>query len=130
MSRLTIRRLDDRIQVAVVAAYCNDRAAILDSTEPTGMPDWRFPNSLRKFTHPNVAALVCPRPLQIQAGDHDQLFQINGARKVGRAVRQLYARLNVADRFSYFEFVGRAFRAQPELFVTSGAPAAGRANQP
>ncbi|MGI8437860.1 MAG: hypothetical protein ACR2NX_13330 [Chthoniobacterales bacterium] len=99
--------LDERIRVAVVAAYFNDRAAILDSSEPFGESDWRFPKSLSVFQDDVLAALICPRPLQIQAGDHDQLFPIAGVRKTVPAVRGIYERRGVSDRFSFVEFVGR-----------------------
>ncbi len=99
--------LDDRIRVAVVAAYFNDRENILDTTEPFGMPDWRFPNSLSIFQDHVLVALVCPRPLQIQVGDHDQLFPIAGARRALPLAKASYERLNLGQRFSFMEFVGR-----------------------
>ncbi len=99
--------LDDRIRVAVVAAYFNDRKAILDATEPFGNSDWRFPNSLSVFQDATVASLICPRPLQVQAGDHDQLFPIAGARRAIPGARVPYARLKIEDRFSFVEFAGR-----------------------
>jgi dienelactone hydrolase len=99
--------LDDRIRVAVVAAYFNDRQAVLDSSEPFGRSDWRFQNSLSVFHDTTMAALICPRSLQIQAGDHDQLFPIEGVRKTVPAARNFYERLNIGERFSFVEFVGR-----------------------
>ncbi len=99
--------LDDRIRVAVVGAYFNDREQILNSSEPFGMTDWRFSKSLSDFHDVNIAALVCPRPLQIQAGDHDQMFPIEGTRRVVPEARSLYERLQLPARFSYVEFVGR-----------------------
>ncbi|MFN2509277.1 MAG: alpha/beta hydrolase family protein [Chthoniobacterales bacterium] len=99
--------LDERIRVAVVAAYFNDRKAVLALGEPSDLSDWRFHNSLSVFQDPTMAALICPRPLQIQAGDHDQLFSIAGTRRTVPAARALYERLNVGQRFSFVEFVGR-----------------------
>lgn len=99
--------LEPRIRVAVVAAYFNDREAVLDSSEPTGFLDWRFPDSLTLWRDPSVAALVAPRPLLIQAGNQDQLFPIAGARRAAPEVGRVYARLGVADRFEFREFVAR-----------------------
>ncbi|MDM0021507.1 alpha/beta hydrolase family protein [Variovorax saccharolyticus] len=99
--------LDPRIRVAVVAAYFNDREAVLDGSEPTGFLDWRFPDSLTLWRDPSVAALVAPRPLLIEAGNQDQLFPIAGARKVAPEVERVYQRLGVADRFEFREFVAR-----------------------
>ena len=99
--------LDPRIKVSVVAAYFNDRAQVLDSSEPNGFSDWRFPNSLGALRDPNIAALVCPRPLQIQAGNQDQLFPVKGARKTAPEARAFYSQLGLESKFDYHEFVGR-----------------------
>lgn len=99
--------LDSRIRVAVVAAYFNDRAEVLDSNEPFGFYDWRFSHSQGVLRDPQIAALVCPRPLQIQAGTQDQLFPVEGARKVVPEAREYYRKLGLEARFEYHEFVGR-----------------------
>ena len=99
--------LEERIRVAVVAAYFNDREEVLNSAEPFGMTDWRFPKSLSVFHDANMVALICPRPLQIQTGNHDQLFPIAGARRIVPDARRVYERLQRGERFSFVEFVGR-----------------------
>jgi dienelactone hydrolase len=126
--------LEERIAVGVVAAYFNDRKSILEASEPFGNSDWRFANSLSIFQDPTVAALICPRPLEIQAGDHDQLFPVEGARRAASDAAGIYARLNVADRFSYLEFVGRhdfngeeAWRFIDRYFSKSKPPEVARA---
>lgn len=99
--------LEPRIRVAVAAAYFNDRESILDKSEPTGFLDWRFQDSLSLWRDPWVAALVAPRPLLIEAGNQDQLFPIEGARRTAPQAAQVYEKLGVADRFRFLEFVGR-----------------------
>ncbi|HEY4372703.1 MAG TPA: prolyl oligopeptidase family serine peptidase [Burkholderiales bacterium] len=99
--------LDPRIRVAVAAAYFNDREAVLDSSEPHGFLDWRFPDSLTLWRDPSVVALVAPRPLLIESGNQDQLFPIAGARKTAPQAAALYQRLGIGDRFEFDEFVGR-----------------------
>ncbi len=99
--------LEPRIRVAVVAAYFNDREAILDKSEPHGFLDWRFPDSLTLWRDPSVAALVAPRPLLIEAGNQDQLFPIEGARRAAPEAARFYNQLGVGDRFRFHEFVGR-----------------------
>ncbi|MDQ6766048.1 MAG: hypothetical protein M3Z22_08120 [Verrucomicrobiota bacterium] len=99
--------LDERISVAVVAAYINDRQLVLGLNEPFGNLEWRFPNSLSVFQDATMAALICPRPLQVQAGDHDQLFPIKGSRETVPGIRFIYERLGIGQRFSFAEFVGR-----------------------
>jgi len=99
--------LDPRIRVAVVAAYFNDRAAVLDDAEPSGFMDWRFSQSTDLLRDPQIAALVCPRPLQIQAGTQDQLFPIAGARRASAEAGEYYRKLGSGSVFQYHEFVGR-----------------------
>ena len=99
--------LEPRIKVAVVAAYFNDREAVLDASEPAGFSDWRFPDSLTLLRDPFIAALVCPRPLEIQAGSQDQLFPLEGARRTAPRAAEFYEKLHVGERFRFLEFVGR-----------------------
>ena len=99
--------LEPRIKVAVVAAYFNDREAVLDASEPDGFRDWRFPDSLTLLRDPFVAALVCPRALQIQAGSQDQLFPLEGARRAAPQAAEFYRKLRLDNRFRFVEFVGR-----------------------
>ena len=99
--------LEPRIKAAVVAAYFNDREAVLDGSDPDGFLDWRFPDSLGWLRDPNIAALICPRPLFIEAGNQDQLFPIEGARRAAPQAAEFYRRLGVGERFQFTEFVGR-----------------------
>ena len=99
--------LEPRIKVAVVAAYFNDRESVLDASEPNGFSDWRFPDSLTLLRDPFIAALVCPRPLEIQAGSQDQLFPLEGARRTVPQAAQFYAKLHAADQLQFRAFVGR-----------------------
>ncbi len=99
--------LDPRVRVAVLAAYFNDRAAVLDASEPYGFLDWRFPDSLTLWRDPAVTALVAPRPLLIQAGNQDQLFPIEGARRTAPQAQQVYDQLGAGERFRFTEFVAR-----------------------
>ena len=99
--------LEPRIKTAVVAAYFNDRESVLDASEPNGFSDWRFPDSLTLLRDPFVAALVCPRPLEIQAGSQDQLFPLEGALRAVPQAAQFYEKLHVGDRFQFRAFVGR-----------------------
>jgi len=85
----------------------HERSDILDAKEPFGFYDWRFTDSLGLFRDPHIAALVCPRPLQIQAGTQDQLFPIESARKVIPETRDIYRKLGLETHFEYHEFIGR-----------------------
>lgn len=99
--------LEPRIKAAVVAAYLNDREAVLDGSDPHGFLDWRFPDSLGHLRDPSIAALVCPRPLLVEAGTYDQLFPIAGARRTAPQIAEIYRHLGVEDHFRFWEFTGR-----------------------
>ena len=99
--------LEPRIKAAVVGGYFNDREAILDDSEPFGLFDWRFSDSLGWLRDPNIAALICPRPLLIEDGEYDQIFPIAGARRAAPQAGEFYRRLKVEDRFRFLEFTGR-----------------------
>ncbi len=99
--------LEPRIRVAVVAAYFNDRASVLDMSEPHGFLDWRYPDSLTLWRDPAVVAMVAPRPLLIEAGNQDQLFPIEGARRAAPQAALVYQKLGVGERFKFNEFVAR-----------------------
>jgi dienelactone hydrolase len=106
--------LEPRIKVAAAAAYFNDRAAVLDGSEPYGYDDWRYPNSLSLFADPHIVALICPRPLQIQSGTQDQLFPIEGARRSIGEASAYYGKLHLESHFEYYEFTGRhEFQGEP-----------------
>lgn len=99
--------LDPRIRVAVVSAYFNDREQVFNSSEPRGFLDWRFPDSLSLWRDSDVAALLAPRSLLILAGNQDQLFSIDGARRTAPLAARIYSRLGAGNRFEFKEFIGR-----------------------
>jgi dienelactone hydrolase len=54
----------------------------------------------------DVAALVCPRPLQVQSGVSDKLLPIDSARSAAARAARYYARLGVPERFEFQAFDG------------------------
>jgi len=99
--------LEPRIRVAAVSAYLNDRAKVLDASAPGGFLDWRYPDSLTLWRDPAVVALVAPRPLLFIAGNQDQLFPIEGARRTAPEAARVYKQLGIGERFEFSEFVAR-----------------------
>ena len=69
--------------------------------------DRLFPGSLTVPRDPFVAALVCPRPWQVQADSQDLLFPIGGARRTAPPAAEFYRKLGVGERFDFEEFVAR-----------------------
>lgn len=91
--------LDTRIQVAVSSCFVNDRYRY-------DWPDWTWQNAANRFLDAEVASLVCPRALRLEAGMIDELFEVAGARQVGAKVHALYDRLKIGDRFEFEAFEG------------------------
>ncbi len=103
---LYVTALEPRIKAAVSSCYFSDRAELLDKTEPHGWSDWRFTHGLTLFRDPEIVALICPRPLEIQVGTKDDLFPIDAARRSAPAAAEYYRRLGISDRFRFLAFEG------------------------
>ena len=62
--------------------------------------------SANSFHDAEIAGLVCPRPLYIEVGARDDLFDVASARPDADKVRTTYAALGMEDRFRYREHDG------------------------
>ncbi|MFA5205521.1 MAG: CocE/NonD family hydrolase [Lentisphaeria bacterium] len=91
--------LDTRLRAAVSSCYINDRYRY-------DWPDWTWHDAANRFLDPEIASLVCPRALRLEAGQRDDLFDVSGACKVGEQTRALYERLGLGDRFEFEAFDG------------------------
>ncbi len=89
--------LEPRIKVAV--ASCSFREPRESAAEKPG-------GRLIEMAPADVAALVCPRPLQVQSGRNDKLLTIDSAERAARRAGQYYQKLGVADKFEFQAFEG------------------------
>lgn len=103
---LYVTALEPRIKAAVSSCFFNDRQPVLEASQPFGWSDMQFPGGLAAIRDPQLAALICPRPLQVQVGSADDLFPVEGARRTAPLARAYYEQLGLADRFEYVEFEG------------------------
>lgn len=99
--------LEPRIRVGVASCWFGDWAEHFDRWEPHGGSDGRFPGGLSLFRDPEVVALICPRPLQIQMGSRDGVIPAEPARAVAPLAAAYYAQLGLPERFRFVEFPGR-----------------------
>ena len=90
---------DARFKVALSSCFFNSRKLY-------DFHDWSWRDSANRFLDAEVAALVCPRPLYIELGLHDELFAARHARPEGRKVTALYEKLGIPERFVYHEHGG------------------------
>lgn len=91
--------LDVRIKAAYTSCFFNHRFVY-------DWSDWTWFDAGRQFLDAEVAGLVCPRPLFIELGLQDELFDPVHARGEAERVRSFYERLGLSDRLRYKEFQG------------------------
>jgi dienelactone hydrolase len=96
--------LDRRIGVAIIVCYISTLADALARANYCGA---QYMPGLGKYADiPEVAMLVAPRPLMVQAGERDECFTIDDVAPAGRRVGQPYRVLGVSDRYALDIFPG------------------------
>jgi len=91
--------LDRRIKVAVSSCFFNNRKMY-------DFQDWVWFNAANHLLDAEVGALVCPRPLYIEVGKKDKLFNIRHARPAAKKLAAVYQRLRITERYRYQEHPG------------------------
>lgn len=90
---------DTRIRAAYVAGIFNDRFRY-------NWADMTMPGQASKFMDAEIAGLICPRPLFIECGSDDELFDAESARIQSEKVSELYAMTGLSDSFCFRIFSG------------------------
>ena len=99
-----VAALDERPRATVISGYLNTfwRYAL----EKALCGGQFVPGLLRWAELPDVAALIAPRPLLIEAGLQDQGFPVEGSREAQRTVARAYELLGATDALWRDEFDG------------------------
>ena len=90
---------EPRIRTAVSSCFINDRFKYEWS-------DWVWFDSANRLMDRELCALVCPRPLYLEAGKRDELFEIASAQTVAESVGEIYGKLGISDRFAFVAHEG------------------------
>jgi dienelactone hydrolase len=98
--------LDGRIKAGVSSCFFGWRTAAYWNVEDGGSADRLLPHGSTLFGDPEVVALICPRPLQVQMGTGDTLVRIEPAREQAPRAAAYYQELGLGERFEYREFDG------------------------
>lgn len=98
--------VEPRIKVAVSSCYFNDQAVRMPLDKPEAWSDMRFAGTLSDLADPELVALACPRPLQVQVGRDDPMFLADAAARVGDRAAAYYERLGRDDHFEFVVFPG------------------------
>jgi dienelactone hydrolase len=105
---------DERIAAAVVSGYFNYRTNKLVARSPhytayldTSEDDKFIPGLLNEFSDCDLASLICPRPLFIEAGTQDKVCYVEDVRKEFILAREHYNRLGIGERIQLGIFEGQ-----------------------
>jgi len=83
--------LEPRIRAAVSSGFVNDRYRY-------NWEDWAWSGSARRFLDAEVAKMICPRPLFLESGTDDDIFEKSGFEKVAAEVSETYRALGIGER--------------------------------
>ena len=93
------------IAFSISSCYFNDRLDTL-SRKHGDLIDWLYPGAGALFGDAEIAALICPRSLYIEAGQRDELMDIAGAKREAEKVRRIYRAAGCEDQFFFDPFDG------------------------
>jgi len=113
---LNITALEPRLKFGVVSGWFNDRDkknATLNEDKPGAdfvsrvhRSEYYMRNMANQFSDAELAWLIAPRPLMIEAGDEDPSVRIVDARREFQRVKAVYSKLGIAERAVFAEFHG------------------------
>jgi dienelactone hydrolase len=103
---LVTAALEPRIKAAVSSCYFGVQEGRYAQDELSVPSDFRFPDRFTLFNDPDLVALICPRPLLIQAGARDNPSHRETGQRLAPQAAQYYQRLGVPDRFRFLVFEG------------------------
>jgi len=103
---LVTAALEPRIKVAVCSCYYGVQEARYERDELSIPADFKFMDRFTLFKDSDIAALVCPRALQIQAGSQDGVDHREGGKLLAPQSAEYYKKLGIPDRFQHLVFEG------------------------
>lgn len=97
---------EPRIKVVVSSCYYGVQEGRYEQDELSVPSDFEFFNRFTLFHDSELAALVCPRPLLIQAGSDDRSSHREPGIPLATISAGDYDRLGLSDRFEHLIFDG------------------------
>lgn len=82
--------LEPRLRAVVCSCFLNDRHRY-------AWEDWVWTGAARRFLDSEVARMVCPRPLFLEAGATDEVFAVAGFGQPAAEVREAYIRIGLPE---------------------------------
>jgi dienelactone hydrolase len=103
---LVIAAIDPRIRVIVSSGYYGAQEGRYALDELSIPSDLEFPGRFTLFRDSDLVALICPRPLQLQAGDKDDIHHASAGQKLVPRSASFYSKLGLSERFQHIVFSG------------------------
>ncbi len=103
---LVTTAMDPRIKAAVCSGYFGIQEGRYARDDLSIASDLEFLGRFTRFRDPDLAALICPRPLQIQAGRGDDPLHREAGEQLVPQAAAYWERLGFADRFEHRLFDG------------------------
>jgi dienelactone hydrolase len=98
--------VDTRIKVSVCSCYYGVQESRYARDELSIPGDFQFADRFSLFRDSDIAALICPRALQVQAGSRDGVDHRDGGKPLAPQSAAYYKKLGLADRFEHKIFEG------------------------
>jgi dienelactone hydrolase len=91
---------DERIRATVCVGFMSTWRGLLQ--DRIAMHTWMLyiPHAARYFDFPDILSLTAPNAALVQYGEEDPLYTPAGQRDADRRLREVYARLGAAERFT------------------------------
>ena len=96
---LDLAAYDTRIKVCAAHAQFSDRYVY-------PFRDWSYPNALNTISDAEKAALVAPRALLVNMGDHDWLFESGPSVCESKRAQKFFDAMGVPENFDFYVFDG------------------------
>jgi hypothetical protein len=108
--------VETRLKAVVVSGWFNDRTKKLTWAKNEANPtpfltrihrsEYYLPDLLDRFGDAELAWMIAPRPLMIEAGTKDDSVNIDFAKEEFKRVTDVYGRLHIGNRAVFASFVG------------------------
>jgi dienelactone hydrolase len=103
---LVTTALEPRIKAAVSSCYFGVQEGRYERDELSVPSDFQFKDRFTLLRDSEIVALICPRPLQIQAGSRDDNDHREPGKQLAPAAAAYYQRLGRADDFQFLVLEG------------------------
>ena len=103
---LVVPALEPRIKVVVSSCYFGVQEFRYEKSELSIPSDFQFSDRFSLFRDPEIAALVCPRPMLIQAGKGDDAEHRDGGIHLAPEIADYYKNVGRPEAFQFLVFDG------------------------